>query len=120
MAVVAELREYLTAANRSPYAAWFRRLDVAAAARVVIALSRLETGNTSNVKALGEGVNELKIHFGPGYRIYFGWDGPEVVILLAGGTKRRQDADIGRARLYWSDYKVRKAEARKKAAKQCH
>jgi putative addiction module killer protein len=115
-----ELREYLTAAHRSPYAEWFRRIDVAAAAKVVIALSRLEAGNTSNVKAVGDGVNELKIHFGPGYRIYFGWDGPEVVVLLAGGTKGRQDADIARARTYWSDFKARKAEARKRAAKQCH
>lgn len=72
------------------------------------ALTRLELGNTSNVKGVGRGVFELKVDFGPGYRIYFGKDGSEIVILLGGGTKKRQDRDIDTARVRWQDYKRRK------------
>lgn len=115
-----ELREYLSANNRSPYGLWFRGLDTVAAFKVVTAVTRLEAGNTSNVKAVGEGVNELKIDFGPGYRVYFGWDGSEMVILLGGGTKKRQDADIKKAQSYWIDYRTRKREAQRKAAQRCH
>jgi len=117
---MAELRQYFTANNRSPYGLWFSELDAIAATKVVTALSRLEAGNTSNVDAVGEGVSELKIDFGPGYRVYFGWDGSELVILLGGGTKKRQSSDIKKAKGYWDDYKTRKREARKKAAQRCH
>ncbi len=65
-------------------------------------------GNLSNVKPVGEGVLEYKIHFGPGYRIYFGRDGKELVILLAGGTKKRQANDIKIAKERWADYKRRR------------
>jgi len=115
-----ELRQYQTATNRSPYADWFNRLDAAAAAKISVALSRVELGNTSNVKTVGEGVNELRVDFGPGYRIYFGWDGPTLVILLGGGIKKRQNQDIKKARMHWSDYKCRKKEAQKRTARQCH
>ena len=115
-----ELREYCSASNRSPYGLWFRGLDAVAAFKVVTAVTRLEAGNTSNVKAVGEGVNELRIDFGPGYRVYFGWDGSELVILLGGGTKKRQNSDIKKAQSYWTDYKTRKGEAQRKAAQRCH
>ena len=117
---MSELRQYHTADNRSPFAAWFGGLDPIAATKVVTALARLEAGNTSNVKAVGEGVNELRVDFGPGYRVYFGWDGPELVILLGGGTKKRQNSAIKYAQGCWSDYKTRKREALKKAAQKCH
>lgn len=65
-------------------------------------------GNTSNVKGVGGGVFELKVDFGPGYRIYFGKDGSEIVILLGGGTKKRQDRDIEAAHVCWWNYKGRK------------
>jgi len=110
-----ELRQFHLENGRSPFRIWFSRLDAIAAAKVVTALSRVEAGNTSNVKALGEGVNELKINFGPGYRVYFGWDGLDLVILLGGGTKKRQGSDIRAAQRHWQDYKTRK-----KAAKKCH
>jgi putative addiction module killer protein len=106
-----ELRQYVTERNRSPYGEWFDRLDNVAAAKVVTSLVRLEAGNTSNVKSIGEGVQELKIDFGPGYRVYFGWDGTVLVILLGGGTKKRQDQDIKAARANWRDYKSRKKKA---------
>lgn len=74
-----------------------------------MALDRLAAGNFSNVKPVGAGVNELRIHFGPGYRVYFGRDGERIIVLLAGGTKKRQDQDIAIARLAWRDYWHRKA-----------
>ena len=70
--------------------------------------SQRRGGNTSNTKSLGSGVYELKIDFGPGYRVYYGYDGPKVVILLAGGTKKHQDKDIDTAKKRWTDYKTRK------------
>ncbi len=76
--------------------------------RLTTALLRLSAGNRSNVKSVGQGVNELKVDFGPGYRVYFGWDGLQLVILLGGGTKKRQQADIVEAQKRWLDYKRRK------------
>ena len=102
--------EYLDRAGSSPFATWFRRLDAAAAAKVTTALRRLELGNFSNVKGVGAGVFEYRIDFGPGYRVYFGKDRDSVVILLGGGTKKRQDSDIATAHDRWADYKKRKAE----------
>jgi putative addiction module killer protein len=75
---------------------------------VTVAIERLAEGNTSNVKPISEGAAELKINRGPGYRIYFGWDGKVLVILLGGGTKRRQQNDIEAALRRWRDYKKRK------------
>lgn len=103
--------EYFDAANRSPFRDWFVSLDVEAAAKIQIALTRLENGNTSNVKSVGSGVLEARVNFGPGYRIYFGRDGHELVILLGGGTKRRQQEDIEAAFVRWTDYKRRKKKA---------
>lgn len=68
-------------------------------------------GNFSNVKGVGGGVFECRIDFGPGYRIYFGKDGNEVVILLGGGTKKRQQHDVANALMHWQDYKLRKRAA---------
>jgi putative addiction module killer protein len=64
------------------------------------------------VKGVGGGVAELKLDYGPGYRIYFGQDGELLVILLGGGTKKRQDQDIATAKVRWADYKARKARGR--------
>jgi putative addiction module killer protein len=65
-------------------------------------------GNLSNVKPVGEGVHEYKINFGPGYRVYFGYDGDVLIILLTGGTKRRQQRDIDASHRYWQNYKQAK------------
>src|SRR5881397_3458535 len=100
--------EYLDRAGSSPFAAWFRSVDAAAAAKVTTALRRLELGNFSNVKGVGGGVFEYRIDFGPGYRVYFGRDGGELVILLAGGIKSRQQSDIETAQARWVDYKKRR------------
>jgi len=95
-------------AGRSPFGRWFDRLNAAAAARVAIAIQRIALGNLSNVKSVGAGVHEFRLDFGPGYRIYLGRDGERLVILLAGGTKKRQNDDIAAAKSYWQDYKLRK------------
>ena len=74
------------------------------------ALYRIGLGNFSNVKGVNAGVFECKINFGPGYRVYFGKDGEQIVILLGGGTKQRQQIDIGLALGRWDDYKQRKRQ----------
>lgn len=79
-----------------------------ARAKIARAVARMEQGNLSNVKTVGEGVLEYRVDFGPGYRIYFGRDGDTLVILLTGGTKKRQQRDIVAARLLWQDYKERR------------
>jgi putative addiction module killer protein len=104
------IREYLDAQGRSPFAKWFEILNASAAAKVTTALVRIEQGNFSNTKGVGAGVFECLIDFGPGYRIYFGKDGEIIVILLGGGTKKRQDEDIQAAQRHWTDYKKRKTE----------
>lgn len=103
-----ELRYYLAADGKSPFEDWFFDLNAPAAAKVTVALARLEHGNLSNVKGVGEGVLECRIDHGPGYRVYFGRDGELLVILLTGGTKRRQDKDIDAAKDFWADYKRRR------------
>jgi putative addiction module killer protein len=72
-------------------------------------------GNFSNVKGVGAGVFECRINFGPGYRVYFGTDGEEIVILLGGGTKQRQQNDIQLALGRWEDYKQRKRQRKKES-----
>ncbi len=103
------VREYLDTAGRSPFAKWLRALNVHAAAKVTT-LERIAEGNLSNTKTVGGGVLEYRIDFGPGYRIYFGRDGDRLVILLAGGTKKRQREDVRQARANWEDYRSRKTE----------
>jgi putative addiction module killer protein len=102
------VREYLDERGESPFAYWFGGLDAIAAAKVATALYRLEQGNFSRVEGVGGGVYECKIKFGPGYRVYFGKDGEALIILLGGGTKKRQQADISAALSCWQDYKRRK------------
>jgi putative addiction module killer protein len=103
-----ELHAYVTALGRVPFRKWFDDLDETVAARVYNAMSRLQKGNVSNVKPLGRGLLELKIHFGPGVRVYFGMEGRDIIVLLGGGTKQRQDRDIAAARKCWLDYQTRK------------
>ncbi len=103
-----ELIEYVDLLGISPFAKWRATLDAGARARIDIALDRLERGNDSIAKGVGSGVSELRLDFGPGYRIYFGRDGSTLIVLLGGGTKNRQQADIERAQALWTEYKHRK------------
>jgi putative addiction module killer protein len=103
-----EITEYTTDTDKSPFRNWFLSLNAIAAAKITTAIVRLENGNTSNIKSVGGGVYEYKINFGPGYRVYFAYDGKNIIILLAGGTKKRQSKDIETAKARWADHKARK------------
>ena len=105
-----EVREYVDERGVSPFGRWFDDLDAAAATKVRTALARIETGNLSNVRGVDQGVLEYRIHFGPGYRVYFGRDGDTLIILLAGGAKGRQQDDIENARDLWVEYRRRKRQ----------
>ncbi|MSP03635.1 MAG: type II toxin-antitoxin system RelE/ParE family toxin [Acetobacteraceae bacterium] len=102
-----EIRTYRTALGHSPFQTWYRGLEDVVRARVVRALERLELGNFSSVKPVGAGVHEFRMDFGPGYRIYFANAGQEIVLLLTGGDKRRQQRDIDAAIAYWKDHRRR-------------
>ncbi len=103
--------EYLTDGGRSPFGEWFLELDATVAAKITVSIARLAAGNVSNVKGVGEGVLEQKIDFGAGYRVYFGRRGEALIILLGGGTKKRQHADIADAIARWRDHKTRQGNA---------
>ncbi len=102
------LQVYETGDGKAPFQKWFERLSAPAALRVTTALKRLETGHRSALKSVGAGVLEYRIQTGPGYRVYCAYDGTTLIILLSGGTKQRQSADIAQAKAYWQDYKKRK------------
>jgi putative addiction module killer protein len=88
----------LTIRQTTIYKAWFAGLrDERARARIDVRIKRLALGNAGDVKPVGEGVSELRIDYGPGYRVYFAQRGSEIVLLLCGGDKRRQDRDIREA-----------------------
>lgn len=103
-----ELREYVDAQGHNHYRRWASKQDPGVRVRIDKAVIRLGDGNFSSVKPEGQGVSTLRLDFGPGYRVYFAQDGQQLVILLAGGTKRRQQEDIELARKLWTEYKKRK------------
>jgi putative addiction module killer protein len=105
MQIMVELREYLDGDGRSPFGEWRGELNAEARGKVTTALYRMGLGNFSNVRGVGSGVFECKINFGPGYRVYFGKDGEQMVILLGGGTKKRQQGDIQQALARWENFK---------------
>ncbi|MDV2998130.1 MAG: hypothetical protein N4J56_007835 [Chroococcidiopsis sp. SAG 2025] len=105
-----KVQEYIRADGSSPYQKWFNSLDATAAVKVTVAKSRLELGNTSNVKWF-DGIGEYKIDWGPGYRIYLAQDGKQLIVLFAGGTKKSQQSDIEQAKQLYQEYHRRKKEA---------
>jgi putative addiction module killer protein len=107
---VANVVEYLDAKGRSPFGRWFDRLPAMAAAKVNTARHRMTQGNLGDVKPVGEGVSERIIDWGPGYRIYFGMDGADLVVLLGGSGKKDQQEMIARSKERWRDYRRRKAK----------
>jgi putative addiction module killer protein len=107
--VARQILNYQTPDGTQPFQAWFDGLRDAAAQGIALArLERVKAGNLGNCKSVGHGVMELKIDFGPGYRIYFGQDGSTLVILLCGGDKASQTRDVNDAQEYWADYEQRK------------
>jgi putative addiction module killer protein len=107
---VIEIRQYVDAGGADGFERWFEKLDATTRARISVVLDRVARGNFSAAKGVG-GIFELRLVFGPGSRIYFGKDGETVVILLTGGTKKRQSNDIEKAKALWQEYKQRKREA---------
>ena len=103
-----EIREYVTRDGKVPFNEWLKKLrDQRALEKILTRIDRLETGNTGQCKSLGEGLHELRIHYGPGYRVYFGNVGNCIILLLCGGDKASQQQDIKRARRYWNDCRRR-------------
>lgn len=106
--VTIEIRAYQDAAGNKPYAEWLESLtDNKTKARIVARVSRITAGNFGDCKTLRDGVQELKIDFGPGYRVYLSKQGPVLVLLLCGGDKSDQSRDIELAIAYLKDWKQR-------------
>lgn len=103
-----QVKELLLADGDSPFGQWFGSLDAIAAAKVRVAVGRIELGNLSNVEWF-RGIGEYKIDWGPGLRIYLAKDGLKIIILIGGGTKKRQQQDIDQAVALWENYKRSKA-----------
>jgi putative addiction module killer protein len=105
---VFDLIVYEQAQGQRPYNKWFDSLrDKRVQSRIITRLGHVQAGNLGDCKSVGEGVIELRIDAGPGYRIYCGRSGTTLVVLLCGGDKGSQDKDIGRAKEFWADWKRR-------------
>jgi putative addiction module killer protein len=103
-----EVRHYLRADGRDPFADWLKKLrDPKGKIAVIRRVNRMELGNFGDHKTLRDGVSELRIDTGPGYRIYYAMNGRTIVLLLCGGNKGSQDADIERACALWQDWQAR-------------
>lgn len=103
-----ELRRYLTESGRDVFGEWLAGLrDVRTKAKIVARIDRLSAGNFGDCKALRGGLFELRIDWGPGYRVYYAMVGRACVLLLCGGDKRKQPSDIKRALAYLEDYRER-------------
>lgn len=99
-----QIREYVDDSG-SPFHKWMKGLDASVKARVFKQLVRMENGNLGDSKSIGDGVQELRMHFGAGYRVYYGRDGETIIILLGAGSKRGQSADIAAAKERWAAYR---------------
>ena len=109
-----EFTEYVDANGSSPFAKWFDALDGVAAAKVRVYITRVELGNYSNVEPIGDGLSEIKIDYGPGYRVYFRKEKEILLLLLGGSSKKGQQKAIDAAKLAWKSYdSSRKQSARK-------
>jgi putative addiction module killer protein len=103
-----QIELYVTSDGSSPFEEWLSNLkDRQARVRIRIRLERLRLGNFGDCKFVGSGIFELRVDYGPGYRVYFGQQGDALVILLCGGDKKSQAADIKNANKFWEDYRAR-------------
>jgi putative addiction module killer protein len=113
-----EFTEYVDANGHSPFAKWFDSLDAVAAAKVRVYITRVELGNYSNVEPIGDGLSEIKIDYGPGYRVYFRKEKEILLLLLGGSSKKGQQKAIDAAKLAWKSYdRSRKQSTRKEKRK---
>lgn len=100
------IKEYISKDGKNHFREWNNSLkDKKAKVKIDIRIARLRLGNFGDTKSVGDGVYELRIHFGPGYRIYYGLDGDRIVLLLCGGDKKTQKKDIKKASAFWEEYK---------------
>ncbi len=107
-----QLEIYLTEDGRAPFSEWLDSLrDERAYAKILVRLDRVKLGNLGDWAAVEGGVAELRIHYGPGYRVYFGEVGTTIILLLCGGDKSTQAQDIRTAHAYWKDFKRRSGHA---------
>ena len=105
-----ELRRYQLEDESVPVAEWLHGLrDTRARAQIEVRLRRVSAGNFGGCKPVGEGVSELRVDIGTAYRVYYGKHGQALIILLCGGDKGSQQADITRAKAYWANWKRRKS-----------
>ena len=100
---------YITESGKKPFKEWLDNLkDIIARQKIRIRLDRVRLGNLGKNQSIGDGVFELKIDYGPGYRVYYALDGKRVILLLLGGDKASQSKDIALAGKYWQDHKLRR------------
>lgn len=103
-----EIEYYVTGRGAKPFKIWLEALrDVQGRARIRVRLDRVRLGNLGDHRSVGEGVQELRIDYGAGYRVYFGIEGRRVILLLLGGDKSSQQRDIAKAKDYWQDHQRR-------------
>ena len=103
-----EIQRYRRPDGSAPFDEWYGSVpDLAGRLRVMERIYRMAEGNFGDRVAVGEGVFELRIHFGPGYRIYYGRQGEVLVLLLCAGSKKSQTTDIVNAKRYWREWKAR-------------
>ena len=101
-----EIQRYVTVDGQAPFDNWYNSLRDSKISTIIDKrLNRVILGNLGDCQSLGEGVFELRIDYGPGFRIYFGQVGTTIIILLCGGDKSTQDRDIRQAIEYWTDYR---------------
>lgn len=102
------IQEYVSTTGKNPFRGWYNRLkDMRAKVIIEARLTRVSHGNLGQCRSIGQDVMELKIDFGPGYRVYFAQDGDKIIVLLLGGDKSTQSKDIKLAKSYWQEYKER-------------
>ena len=103
-----DLRIFLTKEGREPFSEWLNSIrDKKVRAKIRVRLDRVSLGNLGDCHGVGEGIQELRIDYGPGYRVYFGQEGTSIVLLLCGGDKSTQTNDIEIAKQYWNEYRRR-------------
>lgn len=104
-----EIDYYIAESGRKPFKDWLEGLkDVTGRAKIRVRLDRVRLGNLGDSRSVGDGVRELKIDYGPGYRVYFALEGERLILLVLGGDKATQGRDIIKAKDYWCDHQRRK------------
>ena len=107
-----QINEYIDEKGNSPYADWLSKIrDAKTKAKIMIRVDRMELGLFGDVKPIGDGLSELRIHYAAGYRVYYGKEGEQIYLLLCGGDKSSQQKDIKLAKRYWQEHKRRNENA---------